>query len=79
MYVHIMWKFVEQQSFPLTEDEYMAQLDAVAEFLTQWGVADTVRQGIAAASARGPGYNMGSGAKAVQIPLNVNLSSGEWQ
>lgn len=29
------------QSFPLTEEEYMQQLDAVCEYLTEWGVADT--------------------------------------
>lgn len=29
------------QSFPLTEEEYMAQLDAVAEYITDWGVIDT--------------------------------------
>jgi hypothetical protein len=39
-----MWKFLEQRSFPLTETEYMQQLDAVAEYLTDWGVADTVRR-----------------------------------
>jgi hypothetical protein len=38
-----MWKFLEQASFPLTEQEYMQQLDAVAEYLNDWGVADTVR------------------------------------
>lgn len=29
MYLHVMWKYLEQQSFPLTEEEYMAQLGAV--------------------------------------------------
>lgn len=36
----VMWKYLEQASFPLTEDEYMQQLDAVAEYLTEWGVVD---------------------------------------
>lgn len=35
-----MWKFLEQQSFHLSEDEYMEQLDAVAHFLNEWGVDD---------------------------------------
>ncbi|MEW5316528.1 MAG: hypothetical protein WDW38_007896 [Sanguina aurantia] len=37
----VMWKFLEQQSFPLSETEYMQQLDAVAEYLTEWGVTET--------------------------------------
>ena len=35
-----MWKFLSQASFPLTEEEYMAQLGAVAEYLTEWGVVE---------------------------------------
>jgi hypothetical protein len=48
-------KFLGQASFPLTEEEYDAQLGAVAEYLTMWGVTETVRSGIAGASKRGPG------------------------
>ncbi|EFJ45082.1 hypothetical protein VOLCADRAFT_38042, partial [Volvox carteri f. nagariensis] len=33
----LMWKFLEQRSFPLSETEYMQQLDAVAEYLNDWG------------------------------------------
>ena len=36
-----MWRFLEQQSFPLTEEEYLLQLDAVAEYITEWGAVDT--------------------------------------
>ena len=39
-----MWKFVEQQSFHLTEEQYMMQLDAVADYLNDWGVVDTYVQ-----------------------------------
>lgn len=35
-----MWKFLEQRSFHMTEEEYMRQLDAVADLLSDWGVAD---------------------------------------
>jgi hypothetical protein len=28
MFVHVMWKFLEQRSFHLTDEEYQAQLDA---------------------------------------------------
>ncbi len=41
MRVQVMWRFLEQKSFPLTPTEYMQQLDAVAEYLTEWGCGDT--------------------------------------
>ena len=77
-----MWRFLEQQSFPLTEEEYMMQLDAVAEYITEWGVVETVRNGIASARDRGPGYTGGTSARCVSIPLNVDLSGSrreEWE
>lgn len=80
-YFQVMWKFLEQQSFPLTPEEYLDQLDAVASLLTEWGVADVVRKGVVSARDRGPGYTHGGGARAITIPLDVDLSgmrSGEW-
>ena len=68
VFLHVMWKHLEQRSFALTEQQYQEQLDAVAELLQLWGVSDTVRAGIAAASPRGPGYTAGGSAKAVSIP-----------
>jgi hypothetical protein len=38
--MQVMWKFLEQQSFHMTPEQYMLQLDAVAELLTDWGAAD---------------------------------------
>lgn len=81
MYLHVMWKHLEQKSFHLTEEEYDLQLQAVAEYLTMWGVAETVRAGINAAKYS-PGYTTGSGAKAFSIPLAVEVGTGarsnEW-
>ena len=62
-----MWKHLEQASFPLTEGQYQEQLDAVAEYLTGWGVASTVRTAIMSAKQRGPGYTGGGGARAVRV------------
>jgi len=45
-----MWKFVGQKSFPLSEEAYVEQLDAVAELLTEWGVVDEACAGIASAA-----------------------------
>ncbi len=33
VYLHVMWKYLEQQSFPLSSEEYQQQLDAVAAFV----------------------------------------------
>eukprot|EP00955_Chlamydomonas_euryale_P049169 354192-Chlamydomonas_euryale.AAC.4 len=56
------------------ETEYMQQLDAVAEYITEWGVVDTVKRGIASAHKRGPGMTGGRAAKCIAIPLDVDLS-----
>lgn len=81
MYLHIMWKHLEQKSFHLTESEYDMQLEAVASFINMWNAADTVRNGIKSAT-RAPGYIVGGGAKAVSIPLGVDVGgagrSAEW-
>lgn len=70
-YFHIMWKYLEQRSFPLTESQYMEQLNAVAECLTEWGAASAVRSGIDRAHIKGPGYTGGGGARAISIPLET--------
>lgn len=75
VYLHVMWKFLEQKSFPLTEEEYELQLQAVADYLNLWEVQERVRVGIKTANKRGPGYTGGGNAKAIQIPLDVDLDS----
>lgn len=64
-YFHIMWRYLEQRSFPMSESQYMDQLNAVAHCLTEWGTASAVRSGIQTAPAKGPGYTGGGGARAV--------------
>ena len=36
-YTQVMWKHLWEQSFPMSEDDYNAQLDAVAWYLSDWG------------------------------------------
>lgn len=81
IYLHIMWRYLEQKSFPLSEEEYEAQLQAVADYLNLWEVQERVRAGIKNANKRGPGYTGGGNARAISIPLDVDTSggrSGEW-
>lgn len=75
MYLHVMWKFLEQKSFGLTEEEYQTQLDAVAQLVTMWGAGDTVREAIKTAKWA-PGMTIGGGARAFQIPLGVDVGAG---
>ncbi|KAK3241813.1 hypothetical protein CYMTET_48449 [Cymbomonas tetramitiformis] len=69
LYVQVMWKFLGQKSFPMSERKYMEQLDAVAELLTEWGVADQVRKDLLKTNKR-PVVDT-TGGNAVSIPLDV--------
>jgi hypothetical protein len=71
MYLQVMWKFVGQKSFPMREEAYMEQLDAVAELLTEWGVVEEAVQGIAAATMQPKVDTVG--ATAIMIPLSVDV------
>ncbi|GER56132.1 hypothetical protein STAS_33844 [Striga asiatica] len=41
--MNVMWKYMEQRSFPLTEEEYILRLDDVANALKCWGAVSHVR------------------------------------
>uniref|UniRef100_A0A7S0XFR2 Uncharacterized protein n=1 Tax=Mantoniella antarctica TaxID=81844 RepID=A0A7S0XFR2_9CHLO len=71
LYLQVMWKFVGQKSFPMTEREYMEQMDAVAGLLNEWGVQDDMRAAIPA-STKFPKMDT-TGANAVMIPLDVEV------
>ena len=68
-----MWKYLEQRSFPMTESQYMEQLNAVAQCLTLWGAPPAVRAGIPSAHRKGPGYTGGGGARAVRLAVSPCL------
>lgn len=74
IYFQVMWRFLGQRSFHLTEEMYDEQLDAVAEYITHWGIADRLQEMLLTTRQR-PGFTGGGGAKAVSIPLNI--SSGD--
>ena len=43
MYLQVMWAYLEQQSFPLSEDGYRAKLEELVGLLNGLGVAAQVR------------------------------------
>ena len=44
LYFQMMWKYLEQESFPLTETEYLESLAEKIEILNRGGYSDEVRK-----------------------------------
>jgi hypothetical protein len=72
IFLQIMWKYLEQASFPMTETEYLAHLDLIANYLTAWGSTTQVQDSIAQTRER---PRLG---KAVNIPLDLGERASEW-
>lgn len=72
IFFQVMWRYLEQASFPLTEAEYFAHLEEIATYLVGWGQVDHVRSAIATTRDR---PRLG---KAVSIPLDLGARSSEW-
>lgn len=73
--LNVMWKYVEQKSFPLTEEEYILRLDDVANNLRCWGAVSHIRNSLANSKER---PRIG---KAVSIFIDMDESGGrsdEW-
>lgn len=73
--MNVMWKFQEQKSFPLTEEEYIWHLDSVADNLRYWGAVSTIRNTLERTKER---PRIG---KAVSIFIDLDESGGrarEW-
>lgn len=72
VFLQVMWKYLEQASFPLSEAEYLAHLDTIANYLNAWGSATQVQQLIEQSRDR---PRLG---KAVNIPLELGERASEW-
>eukprot|EP00249_Psilotum_nudum_P010780 c22765_g1_i1 orf=456-1001(-) len=73
--MNVMWKYQEQRSFPLTEEEYLLRLDDVANFLKCWGAVSYIRNSLAKTKER---PRIG---KAVSIFIDLDETGGranEW-
>mmetsp|Transcript_24670 Transcript_24670/g.40627 ORF Transcript_24670/g.40627 Transcript_24670/m.40627 type:complete len:217 (+) Transcript_24670:152-802(+) len=46
MVINVMWRAIEQPSFPMTNEEYLMNLEAIARILSEWGLVEFVRQSI---------------------------------
>lgn len=72
IFVLVMWKYLEQVSFPLSEAEYIAHLDAIASYLNAWGSVEQVQTYIEQTRER---PRLG---KAISIPLELGERTSEW-
>ncbi|KAK3001134.1 hypothetical protein RJ639_020344 [Escallonia herrerae] len=73
--LNVMWKYVEQRSFPLSEEEYLLRLDDVANTLKCWGAVSHIRDSLTKLKER---PRIG---KAVSIFIDMDESGGranEW-
>lgn len=67
-----MWKYLEQASFPMSEQEYMEHLNAVAGYLNAWGGVAQLEKFITGTRER---PRLG---KAVSVPLDLGERASEW-
>lgn len=72
IFVQVMWKYLEQVSFPLTEGEYLDHLDTVVNYLHAWGATTQVADYLQKTRDR---PRLG---KAVSIPLELGDRASEW-
>jgi hypothetical protein len=72
IFVQIMWKYLEQASFHLSEAEYIEHLNGVLAYLNAWGGLTQVISYIENTKER---PRLG---KAVNIPLDLGERASEW-
>ncbi|MBD2459851.1 DUF3067 family protein [Oscillatoria sp. FACHB-1407] len=72
IFVQIMWKYLEQASFPLSESEYLEHLETVSNYLNAWGGTEQFAAFIEQTSDRP------RTGKAVNIPIDLGERASEW-
>jgi hypothetical protein len=72
IFVQVMWRYLEQASFPMTPQEYREHLEAVAAYLQGWGAFAQVMNVIETTRER---PRLG---KAISIPIELGERASEW-
>jgi Domain of unknown function (DUF3067) len=72
IFLQVMWKYLEQASFPVSEAVYLANLDTIASYLDAMGGVEQVQKFIEKTTER---PRLG---KAVSIPLDLGDRTSEW-
>lgn len=71
VFLNVMWKYLGQQSFHLSEREYLEHLEAIAQLLRQWDRVEHFK-GLVKASRKRPNAYFGY---AVSIPLELPMDT----
>ncbi|BCX12840.1 MAG: hypothetical protein KatS3mg067_1778 [Thermosynechococcus sp.] len=72
IFLQVMWRYLEQASYPDTPEDYAAHLGAIAQHLNDWGCAQQVCTYIETTREK---PRLG---KAVNIPLDLGTRIIEW-
>ncbi|MEL6939740.1 MAG: DUF3067 family protein [Cyanobacteria bacterium J06598_1] len=72
VFFQVMWRYVEQASFPMSEEDYFAHLDEIVAYLNAWGATEQIQAFIEQTSER---PRLG---KAVSIPVDLGSRASEW-
>jgi hypothetical protein len=72
IFVLVMWRYLEQASFPMTPQEYQEHLNAVVIYLQGWGAFEQVAHSIQTARERP------RTGKAISIALELGGRASEW-
>ncbi len=72
IFLQVMWKYLEQASFAMTEAEYLEHLATIANYITAWGSTAQVEKFITQTRER---PRLG---KAVSVPLDLGDRASEW-
>ena len=67
LFLNVMWKYLGQQSFHLSEQEYLEHLQALAELVVKWDRVDHLKEEIRKQRKRPNAYF----GYAVALPLNL--------
>ena len=72
LYLQMMWKFLEQESFPMSEEEYKMSLAEKIEILNRCGYSEEVRNWLRTVNSR---PRLG---RAVSLQLEINEKMKEF-
>tara|TARA_B100000674_G_C37423090_1_gene725978 strand:- start:134 stop:451 length:318 start_codon:yes stop_codon:yes gene_type:complete len=72
LYLQMMWKFLEQESFPMSEEEYKISLAEKIEILNRCGYSEEVRNWLRTVNSR---PRLG---RAVSLQLEINEKMKEF-
>ena len=72
VFFQVMWRYLEQISFPMDEDEYLDHLKEIVMYLEAMGCLTQVQTAIEQTNER---PRLG---KAVSIPIDLGRRASEW-